>query len=139
MVIWTERRSKHDKRRIINAFRELSASFTVGTNRKKVKSSKQITVDLLPITWLPPRPNALLIPPLVGILSASFPSSFYQHINKHIHSLHLDSFPLSDELDILRRESEEEGVLSRRVLPTSSNIGNTAIVVHLCSMTRRPC
>ena len=179
-------------------------TWTWPTSSKKSKPSKHITVDLLPITGLPPPPTALPIipitPPPVDISSASIPrtpsspSSFYQHINKQIHSLHPTSFPRppsphallattspqkhprrsrslggvpvrrlsggasglrnvqfldrdiemqkmdrstskehllidfsssgsSDELDVLRRESEEEGVVSKRISPASSDIG----------------
>ena len=170
------------------------------TSRRKAKPSKHTTVDLLPVTGLPPPPTALPItPPLVDISSASIPRSpsfpsFYQHINKQINSLHSTSFPRppsphallattspqkhprrsrslggvpvrrlsggasglrnvqfldrdiemqkmdrstsrehllidfsssgsSEELDISRRENEEEVVLSRRVSPASSDIG----------------
>jgi len=70
--------------------------------RKKAKPFKHISVDLLPITGLPPHPTAVpstppsRAQPLVDISSASIPrtpASFYQKINKHIHSLHHTSFP----------------------------------------------
>ena len=174
-----------------------SLTWTWPTTRKKPKPSKQITVDLLPITGLPPPPTALPITPPVADVSIprtpSFPS-FYQHINKQIHSIHSTSFPRppsphallattspqkhprrsrslggvpvrrlsggasglrnvqfldrdielqkinrstskehllidfsssssSDELDVSRAENEEEGILSRRVSPSSSDIG----------------
>ena len=178
-----------------------SLTWTWPTSRKKAKPSKHMTVDLLPVTGLPPPPTALPItPPLVDIPSVSIPrtpsspSSFHQPINKQVHSLHPTSFPRppsphallattspqkhprrsrslggvpvrrlsggasglrnvqfldrdiemqkmdrstskehllidfsssgsSDEPDVLRRENEEEGVISRRISPASSDIG----------------
>ena len=77
-----------------------SLTWTWPTSKKIAKPSKHIAVDLLPVTGLPPPPTALPItpPPLVDISSASIPhipsppTSFYQHINKQIHSLHPTSF-----------------------------------------------
>jgi len=114
--------------------------------KKKAKPSKHISVDLLPITGLPPPPTAVpgTPPPLVDISSASIPrtpsppASPYQHINKQVHSLHHTSFPrppsphallaTTSPTNLPRRSRSLGGVPVRRLSGGASGLRNVQIL-----------